>query len=503
LIKQEEGVKVEIKEEPKEATKEEEDDFKEKVSAQVRKSGDKLKDVLFTEDKIRLGEDGWKQRYYQEKFHVKPGPELEKKVSEVVLNYVEGLSWVMKYYYQGCQSWAWYFGYHYAPFASDLKNLHTLDLKFELSEPFKPLDQLMAVLPPASSHCMPRAHRELMVSEYSPIIDFYPENFPVDPNGKRYAWMHIALLPFIDEKRLLHATRSLEESLTEEETRRNSLLTTMMFIHKSHALSWNLMELEANEKSKERSVNMLAEACNNINGIAILPDGELCPKTIKSMYDCMDDIDQNKALCFTYVFPPEQIHVPRVLKETERPPPVLTQSDTPEDPEIWHEKGQRRYDHGGGAGHFMQQQILGNASSRMIYGGPQGGQGPPPGLRPWGGNQARPYGGAGGMNQGTHQRFHTGGGYHHQQHGRPQQYHHQQQQYQRPQQFYQQGGGFQYQQQQGQYQNNQRWSGSRPQQYQQHQNQQYQNNRYSPLNNNNQQGSNQADQRPTRRQRRW
>merc|ERR1712072_775531 len=183
----------------------------------------------------------------------------------------------------------------------------------------------------------------------------------------------------------------------------------MMFIHKSHALSWNLMELEANEKSKERSVNMLAEACNNINGIAILPDGELCPKTIKSMYDCMDDIDQNKALCFTYVFPPEQIHVPRVLKETERPPPVLTQSDTPADPEIWHEKGQRRYDHGGGAGHFMQQQILGNASSRMIYGGPQGGhQGPPPGLRPWGGNQARPYGV---MNQGTHQQQFNGGGY--------------------------------------------------------------------------------------------
>ena len=388
-VKEEEGAPAAQKEEePKVATEEQQENFKRQLSETMKRQGDHLKEVLFAEDKIRLGQDGWKFRYYEEKFHVAPGEQMQALRADVVRNYVEGLCWVMKYYYQGCPSWSWYLRYHYAPFASDLRSLHEIPVEFQLGEPFKPLDQLMAVLPPASSHCMPEKYKELMTDKSSVIADFYPETFPVDPNGKRYSWMHIALLPFIDEKRLLAAIRPLESTLTPEETRRNSLLSTLMVVHKSHPLSWPLLEAEAKEAeevAKPREASCLAidaEKNNNINGRAILPGGSvgLCPKTIKSMYDTMEDVRNNKALCFAYSFPDEQVHVPRPLAGTELPERTLRDGDTPLAPEIWHEENwQRRGGHrggggggygqyGGGAGHFHQQQVLGQNAHQMIYG---------------------------------------------------------------------------------------------------------------------------------------
>ena len=52
----------------------------------------------------------------------------------------------------------------------------------------------------------------------SAIIDFYPEDFQIDLNGKKQAWQGVALLPFVDEQRLKDALKPVYNKLTVEES---------------------------------------------------------------------------------------------------------------------------------------------------------------------------------------------------------------------------------------------------------------------------------------------
>ena len=50
------------------------------------------------EDSVRLWEDGWKERYYQDKFGV-PSDDADFQV-RLTEQYTRGLCWVLGYYYQ-------------------------------------------------------------------------------------------------------------------------------------------------------------------------------------------------------------------------------------------------------------------------------------------------------------------------------------------------------------------------------------------------------------------
>ena len=59
-----------------------------------------------------------------------------------------------------------------------------------------------------------------MTSPNSPIIDYFPPDFECDLNGKQQEWEAVVLIPFIDEKRLLTAIKSIEEKLNLSEKSR-------------------------------------------------------------------------------------------------------------------------------------------------------------------------------------------------------------------------------------------------------------------------------------------
>ncbi|KAI5862273.1 5'-3' exoribonuclease 2 [Durotheca rogersii] len=173
------------------------------------------------EDPVRLWEEGYADRYYEQKFHVDRKDIAFRR--EVARAYVEGLAWVLRYYFQGCPSWEWFYPYHYAPFAQDFVDIAKIEINFEKGRIARPFEQLMSVQPAASRHVLPEVFHDLMTDSNSPIIDFYPEEFEIDLNGKKMAWQGVALLPFIEMPRLLAAIEEKYPLLSEADAARNGV----------------------------------------------------------------------------------------------------------------------------------------------------------------------------------------------------------------------------------------------------------------------------------------
>jgi 5'-3' exonuclease len=60
---------------------------------------------------VGMDDQDLKGRYYYDKFQFTPFD--EEKHLALRKAYIEGLVWNLKYYYEGCVSWEWYFPYHY------------------------------------------------------------------------------------------------------------------------------------------------------------------------------------------------------------------------------------------------------------------------------------------------------------------------------------------------------------------------------------------------------
>ena len=307
-----------IKEDPKPI-------IKKKISQKDYKT--KLKDLIYKNnivdpekhpDHVKLGTTGWKQRYYKRKFKIPLTEDLKynEEHEAIFKNYIEGLCWILEYYYNGVPSWNWFYKYHYAPFASDLDHISNYDIKFEKGKPFKPLNQLMAVFPGGSSHALPTEYQNLMLSKSSSIKDFYPEDFEIDLNGKTRAWLGVVLLPFIDEKRLLTEIEKIEDSLNDEERIRNSLNDPVLYTsyNKTVKLSTLMLSLYMDDINTKVEISHLDSPSFvgfiSKSNLFIEPSGSI---KIPFKHDELKIIEDNIVTCCKYFYPNTTQHKSIIL----------------------------------------------------------------------------------------------------------------------------------------------------------------------------------------------
>ncbi|KAK2195381.1 bifunctional Xrn1 [Babesia duncani] len=215
----------------------------------------------------------YKNRFYFAKMGISPNVKQREhgiqSVEDVVINYLEGLQWILFYYYRGVPSWSWSIGIKYPPFAVDIVQIlgakrseymrkhktsfnrncvytmyEILNMKFELGGPVSTLEQLMLVLPPASSKYLPTCLGNLMTSHDSRLRGYYPTQFQVDDDDALVPWTTVALLRPIPHKILLSAMNEVlvgdrnctnrlcwnaSKLLTIQEKQRNKVGMAVMF----------------------------------------------------------------------------------------------------------------------------------------------------------------------------------------------------------------------------------------------------------------------------------
>ncbi|KAJ7068010.1 exoribonuclease 2, partial [Mycena amicta] len=336
------------------------------------------------EDTVKLWEPGYRQRYYDQKFPDQINdPDLKKKITTA---YVEGLCWVLHYYYQGTPSWQWFYPYHFAPFAADFVDVKDMAITFNIGRPFKPFEQLMGVFPAASRNQIPAIFHPLMTDPLSPLrgasskeneptVDFYPEDFQIDMNGKRMAWQGVALLPFIDEGALLdnmakpfdfippEDRRPLNLPsdappigaheppysihLTIEERRRNSWGNNVIFASNEHPIYPFYEQVYGKRKSNE-PLALDTKLSFGISG-SVSPNPDCIPgSTYYSVLpDLMPDIKNDQSLSVFYFFPKQlKPHRSILLPGARKPTRILSASDL----ETVRRGGRGRGGHRGGGG---------------------------------------------------------------------------------------------------------------------------------------------------------
>ena len=169
------------------------------------------------EDILKLGESGWEDRYYKYYLGEKAYPD-HPRINQMCHNYLEGMTWMLRYY-QGnrnpdpdnfiatCPKWDWSYHFRNAPTLGCLikylkdpthKVSEIIPVNTYCGKPVNHKEQLLCILPPQSNALLPSKIGKLMTQSDSPIIQYYPIDFEIDVQNKRYRWECYPILPNLD-----------------------------------------------------------------------------------------------------------------------------------------------------------------------------------------------------------------------------------------------------------------------------------------------------------------
>ena len=116
---------------------------------------------------------------------------------------------------------------------------------------------------------LPPSYRELVLAKDSPIAEFYPAFYSLDPNGKAQEYKAVALIPFIDEARLLDAVEQASKRLTPAEARRNAQRHYMrLFVPAAHAQRQALLDAL---QLPDAGFQPIDEGCGALQGLVMPP----------------------------------------------------------------------------------------------------------------------------------------------------------------------------------------------------------------------------------------
>jgi proliferating cell nuclear antigen len=168
---------------------------------------------------------GWKRKYYEVFFDLDINKDFDNEnVKDICKNYLEGIYFTMKYYFDGEDHWEWYNPYFVSPFASDIysymKDNDINSVKLDKGKPFTPLEQLMLVLPKTSFEQLPDC---LVNGIKDKLILYYPEEFGWCSEEKFMVYSIEPKLPLFDLEKVREVFESKSKLLTERENERNSL----------------------------------------------------------------------------------------------------------------------------------------------------------------------------------------------------------------------------------------------------------------------------------------